>query len=135
MKLSPEIFEKCPILGCYFITCSNTSDIVNFLTENVGAVGWKLDIEVMKRQHIDPMIDYARHAMENSRLEVSGMGMFKGVVSQTKGGLFIGRWKTQVINGVKGALPFTDYAKLNDMSGSVSKDVLKSRITGKGSGG
>lgn len=135
IKLGPEVFEKCPILGCYFISCSNTSDIVNVLTENIGAVGWKLDIEVMKSQHIDPMIEYARHAIQNSRLEVSGMATHKGAIAETKGALFATRWKNQVVNGIKGALPFTDYAKLNDMSGSVSKDVLKSRITGQGSGG
>jgi hypothetical protein len=135
IKLGPEVFDKCPILGCYFISCSNTSDIVNMLTQDIGAVGWKLDIEVMKRHHIDPMIEYARHAIANSRLEVSGMTMHKGVVAETKGAIFATRWKNQVINGIKGALPFTDYAKLNDMSGSVSKDVLKSRITGQGSGG
>jgi hypothetical protein len=135
IRLGPEVFDKSPILGCYFISCSNTSDIVNVLTQDIGAVGWKLDIEVMKHQHVDPMIEYARHAIANSRLEVSGMTMHKGVVAETKGAIFATRWKNRVINGINGALPFTDYAKLNDMSGSVSKDVLKSRITGQGSGG
>lgn len=133
IRLSNDIFDKCPILGCWFIACSNTSDIINFLTEDIGQVGWKLDVEVMKRKHIEPMEGYARDLISNHRMEVSGLGMSKGAVSPTTGTLSTMhlQYKNRLVNGVKQKIPFTDYAKAHDMSGSVSREELKRRIAAR----
>lgn len=130
VRLDPEVLQVCPVLGCWFIACSTSSDIINFTTENMGKVGWMLDVEVLKRKHIDPMIEYARDLIADHRMEVSGLTMSKGAVTRTSGNILTNRglYKNRLINNLQARLPFTDYAQANDMSGSVSRDVLKQRI-------
>lgn len=133
IRLDPEVLDICPVLGCWFIGCANSSDIINFATEDMGKTGWMLDVEVLKRKHIDPTIGYARDLISDHRMEVSGLSMSKGAVAQTTGNIVTntGLYKNRVVNKIQSKLPFTDYAQVNDMSGSVSKEVLKQRIAAR----
>ncbi len=79
-KITSEIFDVCPIAGCYFIACSNTSSVINFLIEDIGAPAWQRDVESLKKNHVDPLIEDARSLIADSRLQVEGLEMSKGVV-------------------------------------------------------
>ena len=140
-KLSATMFDKCPIIGCYYIACSNTSDIINMCVDDMGATGWMLDVEVMVKNHISPMIGYARDAISSSRLEVSGLDQSKGVVADVSPGWTKThtRLKQKMINKVKSALPFTDnmqdhevFAQKTQGVKVLSSDQMKNRMGGIG---
>lgn len=139
IRLSPAVFEAHPLTGCYFVACSNTSDIINFLVEDIGATGWMFDVEVLAKQHVHPMQKTARQYIADARFEIEGLEHSMGNVEV--GGImrFHKSQKNKLINKVKSALPFIDNPK--DYEGFahkiqkqevVSRDVLKSRIQGIG---
>lgn len=146
VKLSHELFNACPILGCYFIACSNTSDIINFLVDDIGVPGWNLDVEVMARNHIHPMVGYARDTIQASPFAIEGLELSKGVVMDASQGLSNtgNRVKKKMIGKLKGALkPLPNLPdSMNDMQDyrvfarnkqgvkAVSRDILKARIGG-----
>lgn len=72
--LDASLFTTCPLLGCYLIVNSNTSDIVHFLTGGMGDPGWMDDVERM-RKDLDPVIDAARKFILASRLSMVGLPM------------------------------------------------------------
>lgn len=84
--ITADIFETCPIAGCYFVACSNTSSIINFLIEDIGAPGWQRDIESLKKHHVDPLIQDARSLISDSRIQVKGLEMSQGVVKDVTPG-------------------------------------------------
>lgn len=136
--LSKAIFDTCPLLGCYFIAGSTTSNIINFAVGDIGAVGWNLDVEVMVKQHVQPMIGYARTAISDSRLEVKGLERSKAAVNDTTGLHYINKFKKSLVTSVAARVPFVDdpndYQALAKKQGfqAVTPDVLKSRIQGQG---
>ncbi|MEO3433943.1 hypothetical protein [Inquilinus sp. CAU 1745] len=71
--LDLTIFDDCPLLGCYLIVCSNTSDIVNLITLQIGAPGWMGDVERMVKTSISPMISDATSVIKHSHLELQGL--------------------------------------------------------------
>lgn len=66
------VFEKSPLLGCYYLTCSNTSDIVGLLAAPGGDEDWMSKVEKSKK-YIDPLLASAREQIQKSRLEVVGI--------------------------------------------------------------
>jgi hypothetical protein len=138
--LSKAIFDTCPLLGCYFVAGSTTSNIINFAVGDIGATGWKLDVEVMVREHIQPMIGYARDAISDARIEVSGMERSKAVVNDTTGLNYINKFKKSMVSKVAARVPFiddpNDYQAVAKKQGVqvVSPTVLKGRIQGQGPG-
>jgi hypothetical protein len=70
--LSLEVFEDCPLLGCYLLVNSNTSDIVNLMLEEIGQPDWKGNVEKMVKESITPMVKDANELINKSRLEVVG---------------------------------------------------------------
>lgn len=141
IEISPKLFKAHPLTGCYFVACTNTSDIINFLAEDIGALGWKLDVENMVKKHIHPMQTTAREYIVDARFEIEGLDLSKGNVDP--GGLTRMHkvQKAKLINKVRSMLPFIDNPKDYDVFAEqqhgqkvVSKDVLKSRITGHGNG-
>lgn len=136
--LTHAIFDTCPLLGCYFIAGSTTSNIINFAVGDIGATGWKLDVEVMIREHVTPMIGYARDAISSARLEVSGMERSKAAVNDTTGLNYINKFKKSMVTAVAARVPFVDdpndYQAVAKKQGIqvVSPATLKSRIQGQG---
>lgn len=139
-RLTSQLFQEAPILGCWFLACANTSDIVNFLVSDIGQPGWKLDVEVMIAKHVAPITKAAKGFVADSRFEVSGMSMSKGATASTTGTFDIkARLKKKMISKVGEKLPFVDnrnYETFVRAQGHepVSRDVLKSRIVGMGNG-
>lgn len=73
IRLTSKLFDECPLLGCYFISCSTTSDIINFLVEDMGTPGWNLDVERMANDHIYPLLLTSRNYIYDHPLEVRGL--------------------------------------------------------------
>ena len=141
VALSADLFEKCPILGCYFLACSNTSDVINFVVDDIGCSGWKFDVEKLVRDSIAPMIEVAREAIGDSRLEVDGLQMSKGAVGATVSGDYgvsnaKNRAKKMVLTKLSAVLPFIDRPELKPVTSKVgvgsSPQVPQGRIYGIG---
>lgn len=75
-NLGLQLFEAYPLLGCYMLCCSDTSELVSLVrtadlkpytpfTANdwrhvqFGEVGWQDKVEFMKREHINPVLERA----------------------------------------------------------------------------
>ena len=67
-----DVFKASPLLGCYYLTCSNTSDIVGLLAAPGGDEDWMSKVEKSKK-YIDPLLASAREQIQKSRLEVVGI--------------------------------------------------------------
>jgi hypothetical protein len=75
-KIDHKIFDVCPILGCYYIVCSDTSMIINFLVEDMGKNGWMDDIEEMK-QKLDYIEKQSRRLIQDYRFIIKDMPKLK----------------------------------------------------------
>ena len=77
-KLCRNIFDVSPLLGAYFLTCSNTSDIINILTKDIQRnSAWMSDVEGMKRK-IDPLLRTATTFIQSSSFELKPLRSSKG---------------------------------------------------------
>ena len=72
-SLDSTVFSKCPILGCYLLTCTDTSNIVNLLVDDIGGPGWMDRVETMKRTQLDPLLKIATSNITSSRLQLEGL--------------------------------------------------------------
>jgi hypothetical protein len=71
-ELSPEVFGKCPLLGCYLLTGSETAAIVvSALGRGRPAPGWLDQVEANKR-FLDPMLDKAKSFVTDSVWRLEG---------------------------------------------------------------
>jgi hypothetical protein len=66
-----KIFEICPIVGCYFLTCSTDFQILNFSAEEIGSATFQFEVEMMLRDHVRPIRKFCYQAMNYSRLELT----------------------------------------------------------------
>jgi hypothetical protein len=139
-RLTAQLFQESPLMGCWFLSCANTSDIINFLVSDIGEPGWNLDVEVMVAKHVRPITEAAKGFVADARFEVSGMSMAKGATASTTGTFDIkAKLKKKMITKVGEKLPFVDnqnyqtFAKAQGQE-TVSPDVFKSRIVGMGNG-
>lgn len=71
--LGLDLVSVYPLLGCYLLTCSSLSDVVNMANVQFGASMWKEDIEWMKKTHIDPVREKARGFIDASIFHVPGL--------------------------------------------------------------
>jgi hypothetical protein len=76
--LTLAVFEDCPILGCYLITCANTSDVANMFVADIGLPGWMDKVEALKRNQMDPLIKLATAHIAGSHLQLEGLSSNKG---------------------------------------------------------
>jgi len=81
-SLDSTVFNECPILGCYLLTCTDTSNIVNLLVEDIGSPGWMSRVEAMKRTQLDPLLKIATKNITSSRLQLDGLSTNKGTFAQ-----------------------------------------------------
>jgi hypothetical protein len=80
-----ELFEKCPILGCYYLSIQDHSTIMDFDLENMGKGNWQQEAERLKYA-ITPVIKQAQTLILASRIELPGYAEAKGIhqASRTK---------------------------------------------------
>lgn len=77
--LSADVFDECPILGCYLLTCSDTSTVANFFLSDIGLPGWQDRFEEMQRTKMKPLLDEASKTIQSSRLQLEGLACDKGL--------------------------------------------------------
>lgn len=77
--LDLSVFESAPILGCYLLTCSDTSMVANFFVADIGLPGWMDKIEQLKKKKLDKLLEIASKNIEKSRLQLDGIQPNKGV--------------------------------------------------------
>lgn len=86
--LDLTVFNECPILGCYLLTCADTSAVANMFIADIGLPGWMDKVELMKKKQMDPMLKIATKNISSSRLQLEGLSSNKG--THTKKGFFAG---------------------------------------------
>ncbi len=80
--LNMSVFQDCPILGCYLISCSDTSMVANFFVADMGLPGWMDKVEAMKKNQLDPLIKNANKAIVSSHLTLEGLKANKGTFKE-----------------------------------------------------
>lgn len=87
-----QLFEAYPLLGCYMLCCSDTSELISivrttdlkpytpFASSNwkqvqFGEVGWMDKVEFIKREHINPVLERSIALINASPFYVSGMNL------------------------------------------------------------
>jgi len=86
--LDLTVFNECPVLGCYLLTCADTSSVGNMFVADIGLPGWMDRVEQMKKKQMDPMLKIASKDIQSSRLQLDGLASNKG--THTKKGFFAG---------------------------------------------
>ncbi|UGB39149.1 hypothetical protein [Frateuria soli] len=86
--LDLTVFNECPVLGCYLLTCADTSSVANMFVADIGLPGWMDRVEQMKKKQMDPMLKIASKNIQGSRLQLEGLGSNKG--THVKKGFFAG---------------------------------------------
>ena len=81
-KFDLDIFNKCPILGCYYIVMQDHSTIMDFDFGNMGKDNWQQEALRLKYA-IAPVIKQARKLIESSRIEINDFANAKGVYQST----------------------------------------------------
>jgi hypothetical protein len=84
--LDLTVFNDCPILGCYLLTCADTSAVANMFVADIGLPGWMKRVEDMKKKQMDPLLKIATKNITSSRLQLEGLSSDKG--THTKKGYF-----------------------------------------------
>jgi len=77
--IDAHIFEVCPILGCYIIVCSDTSNVLNFFIADIGLPGWMDRVEEMKKNSLDRLIKDANKFIVSSKLHLENAPTNKGI--------------------------------------------------------
>ena len=72
------VFAECPILGCYLLTCADTSSVANLFIGDIGLPGWMDKVEKMKKEKMDPLLKVASKAIDASSLQLDGLQSNKG---------------------------------------------------------
>jgi hypothetical protein len=76
--LDLTVFDECPILGCYLITCADTSAVANFFVNDIGQPGWMTKVEELKKTKMDPLIKIAKKSIGASKIQLTGLSQNKG---------------------------------------------------------
>ena len=97
--LDATVFAECPILGCYLLTCADTSSVANLFVADIGLPGWMDKVEKLKSEKMDPLLKIAAKAIDKSNLQLDGLQSNKGT-HQKKG--FFARIKAQVAKKILG---------------------------------
>lgn len=97
--LSLDCFNKCPVLGCYLITCSDTSSVANFFVADIGLPGWMDKVEAMKKKQMEPLIQIAKKEIKRSPIQLEGLRSDKGAHAEPD---FFARIKSKVASRIMG---------------------------------
>ena len=74
--VSYTVFDKYPLLGCYYVVCVDTSDVVNFMLADMGAAHWMDAVEELRKK-IQPIIGTSKKLMDDARFEIENMPKIK----------------------------------------------------------
>jgi hypothetical protein len=77
-KIDLDLFNTCPILGCYYIVIQDHSTIMNFEISNMGRENWRQEAERL-RYAMQPVLAKAAKLIANARIGIVGMENAKGV--------------------------------------------------------
>ncbi len=111
------------------------------MVDDIGCSGGKFDVEKLVKDSVGPMIEVARDTIDDSRLEVDGLQMSKGVVGATVSGEYgvsnlKNRAKKLLLARLNGVLPFVDKPELKPLASKVGMgsgpQVPQGRIYGIG---
>ena len=80
-ELNLELFNVCPVLGCYFLVIQDHSTIINFVVADYGTENWMFDVERLIRK-IEPLLNKSGEFIRASRLEIPNMSRAKGIVEK-----------------------------------------------------
>jgi hypothetical protein len=72
------VFDKYPLLGCYYVVCVDTSDVVNFMLNDMGAENWMDDVEKLTAK-MQPILRVSRKLIADARFEIEHMPKLKKV--------------------------------------------------------
>lgn len=71
-QLNKHLFQVTPILGCYFLVCTTTSDILGVLVDDItDDPNWMLKWEQNKKKYIDPLQNQARIFITESKFKIT----------------------------------------------------------------
>ena len=70
------VFDKYPLLGCYYVVCADTSDVVNFMLDDMGSENWMDDVEKLTKK-MRPIVEISRQLIADSRFEIEHMPKLK----------------------------------------------------------
>ena len=70
------VFDKYPLLGCYYVVCVDTSDVVNFMLDDMGSENWMDDVEKLTKK-MQPIVQTSRTLIADSRFEIEHMPKLK----------------------------------------------------------
>ncbi|MGH6647525.1 hypothetical protein [Aquabacterium sp.] len=76
--LDLTVFDECPILGCYLLTCADTSAVANFFVNDIGQPGWMDKVETLKKTQMDPLLKIARKSIGGAKIQLTGLSQNKG---------------------------------------------------------
>ena len=72
-NLDFKLFDAYPLLGCYMLASATLSDVMNMTVVEFGGLGWKEDVEFIKKKHIDPVRKKSFDLIDKSVFELEGM--------------------------------------------------------------
>jgi len=78
-KIDAHVFEVCPILGCYIIVCSDTSNVLNFFIADIGLPGWMDHVEKMQKNSLQRLTSDANKFILSSNLHLENAPTNKGI--------------------------------------------------------
>jgi hypothetical protein len=84
-QIDSTLFEKNPLLGCYFLVCADTSTIINFMFEHTGRPGFQYEVERTVKKHLNPTLKIASHLLYEHRMQLAGGDLAKITVVGSKG--------------------------------------------------
>jgi hypothetical protein len=67
-----ELFETCPLLGCYFIAVQDHSTVIAFAVDEFGTANWMFDVERMVKA-VTPVLESSRRMIHASKFELRGI--------------------------------------------------------------
>jgi len=74
--LDHRVFDVCPLLGAYYIVCTNTSDILDILNEDIGSADWLNDVEDLAKK-LEKIKSPARKIIDKHRYYFDNMPNLK----------------------------------------------------------
>lgn len=87
-NLDMRLFKTAPVLGCYMLLCSSTSDILNLSSVGFARTwDWKSEAEEIIRKHIWPTQELAAELIKDARWEIPDLASRASVDSRLFGAL------------------------------------------------
>lgn len=75
-----HLFEKCPILGCYYLLVQDHSTIIALSMSSYGQEGWMMEAELLRRE-LEMVLAKSRNLVESSPIEIATFSNYKGLVA------------------------------------------------------